>query len=119
MEFTVEELININDQFESAEGVLFERDNDRVILFLFIDNNTFYHYILGKREFNLILQNFYIESLNNIILATLEKEFVEIEIDKKEKDFPIQIILESGQVIYMNEEEHDFILEALMIQRGK
>lgn len=103
MEFTVEELININDQFESAEGVLFERSKDKVILFLFIDDNKYDHYILGKREFNLILQNFYIEILNNVILATLEKESVEIEIDKKEKDFPIQIILGGGQIICMKE----------------
>jgi len=116
--YTVDELIRINELFETANKVWIERDEDRVTLIVFIKKGLYY-YNLGKREFNLILQNFYIESLNDIIVATLDKRFVDIKINKYDKDFPIQIILENSQTFYMNEEEHDFVLEALMIQQIK
>src|SRR5690625_110418 len=116
--YTVDELIRINELFETANKVWIERDEDRVTLIVFIKKGLYY-YNLGKREFNLILQNFYIESLNDIIVPTLDKRFVDIKINKYDKDSPIQIILENSQTFYMNEEEHDFVLEALMIQQIK
>lgn len=122
-DYSIKDLIYINELFESSVCVRFITLN-RFVQLEFTDEEGIVHpYTVTKREFVQIKRNFYIEELNEIIEYGLEEGVsMYTKIDSSNEGFPIEVIFMEGDVVCKqfrcNFEELGFVYKALKKQRG-
>ncbi|WP_102272459.1 hypothetical protein [Cytobacillus massiliigabonensis] len=122
-EYSVKELIRINELFESSSSVRFIILNKFVQIEITDEEGIVYPYTVTKREFNQIKRNFYIEELNEIIECGLDEDLdMYTKINAEVSNFPVEVIFMDKNVPYRqfqcNFEELGFVYNSLRIQRG-
>lgn len=122
-DYSVDELIRINELFDSAASVLFHQLNKHVYLEIIEENGEKSSFTLTKRDFAVIKRDFFIAELNNIIEFGLDEDFeMGVKINPAVESFPVEIIFthrnEEHASYICNFKELGFIYNALKKQKG-
>jgi hypothetical protein len=113
---SIEELIDINDFFECAANVYFSRFNKYAYLRLVSSKGKIRSYILKKDQLDKILTNFYIETLNRIIVYGLEHNHMDFRVIMGKHQNCVEVTVDKLHY-KCTMEEWDFINRAIRSQR--
>jgi hypothetical protein len=114
--YSIEELIDINDFFECAANVYFSRFNKYAYLKLVSSKGDIRSYILEIEQLDKILTNYYIETLNRIILYGLDHNHMDFRVIMGKKQNSVEVTVDN--VFYIcTIEEWNFINRAIRAQR--
>lgn len=105
---SVADLVEINDFFNGSEKItLIYTDTDIVICELY-DNGRSEDFYLTRRELVMILQDFYVHDICEIVHSAVNS-LITIKIDQIEDDYPVQITTGNGTRYFCNEKELNYI----------
>lgn len=108
LKLKVEELVEINDFYNSASKVTRTYvTGDTVLLELYEDGVT-EEFILSKRDLIMVLRNFYVEDICDIVQSGVYGQ-IEVKIEKSIEHYPVQISVEDGYKYYCDLEELNYI----------
>lgn len=114
---SVEELVEINDFYNSASKVTITYvTGDTVLLELYEDGVT-EEFILSRRDLILVLRNFYVEDISDIVQSGVYGQ-IEVKIDKSIEHYPVRVSVEDGYKYYCNLEELNYIKDLINNQKG-
>lgn len=117
LKLKVEELVEINDFYNSASKVTITYvTGDTVLLELYEDGVT-EEFILRKRDLIMVLRNFYVEDICDIVQSGVYGH-IEVKIEKSIEHYPVQISVEDGYKYYCNIEELNYIKRIIDHQKG-
>lgn len=112
-----EELIEINDFYNSASQIIITYISDNLVLLeLLYKEGEIEEFLLSKRDLIMILRNFYVEDICDIVQSGVYND-LEIKVDESIKYYPVQISLEDGHKYYCNLEELDYINKLINSQK--
>ncbi|MBN6206492.1 hypothetical protein JYK21_08505 [Ralstonia pickettii] len=118
LKLKVEELVEINDFYNSASKVTITYvTGDTVLLELYEDGVT-EEFILSKRDLIMVLRNFYVEDICDIVLSGVYGH-IEVTMDNSIEHYPVQITVEDGYKYYCNLSECNYIKRLINHQRSK
>lgn len=122
-EYSVQELIRINDLFNNATSVLLHNLNKFVYLEMIDEEGEKSCFTLTKRDFKAIQIDFFISILNDIILDGLDYELImSVKLSPTVENFPVEIIFtyqnEIHERYFCNFKELGFIYNALKKQQA-
>lgn len=105
----VEELVEINDFYNSAKKITITYlTGNSVLLGLYEDGET-EEFILSKRDMIMVLRNFYVEDICDIVQSALNG-IINVRVDETIENYPVEISLGDGYKYYCNLEELNYIL---------
>lgn len=117
LKLKVEELVEINDFYNSASKVTITYvTGDTVLLELYEDGVT-EEFILSRRDLILVLRNFYVEDICDIVNSGVYGH-IEVKVEKTIEHYPVQISVEDGHRYYCNIEELNYIKRIIDHQKG-
>lgn len=117
LKLKVEELVEINDFYNSASKVTITYVTGNTVLLELYEDGVTEEFILSRRDLILVLRNFYVEDICDIVQSSLYDD-IEIKVDKSIEHYPVQITLEDGYKYYCNVEELNYIKEIIERQKG-
>lgn len=117
LKLKVEELVEINDFYNSASKVTITYVTGNTVLLELYEDGVTEEFILSRRDLILVLRNFYVEDICDIVQSSLYDD-IEIKVDKSIEHYPVQITVEDGYKYYCNVEELDYIKEIIERQKG-
>lgn len=115
---SVEELVEINDFYNSAAKIIITYVTSNTVLLELLEDGEIEEFILSKRDLIMVLKNFYVKDVCDIVLAGLSG-YIEVKINKFIEDYPVEIFLVDGQKYFCNEEEWDYINKIINNQKTK
>ncbi|EOV9526382.1 hypothetical protein [Bacillus cytotoxicus] len=115
---SVEELIEINDFFNSSTRITITYFIDNTVLLELYEDSVVEEFILSKRDLIVVLRNFYVEDICDIVLSGV-KGCINIRVDKDIEDYPVEITVEDGYKYYCNIQELNYIKGIISNQRKK
>lgn len=121
-EYSVHELIRINELFNDAASVLFHNLNKFVYVEIIDCEGEKNCFTLTKRDFKAIQTDFFISILNDIILDGLDDELImSVKLNPSVENFPVEIIFtfqnEIHERYFCNFKELGFIYNSLKKQK--
>lgn len=108
IKLSVEELIEINDFYNGATRVTITHVTGNTVLLELYDGRDIEEFILSKRELIMVLRNFYVEDICDIVQSGVYG-FIDVKVDKSNEHYPVQISVEDGHKYYCNLEELYYI----------
>ncbi len=113
---SVEELIEINDFYNGATRVTITHVEGNTVLLELYDGHGIEEFILSKRELIMILRNFYVEDICDIVHSGVYG-FIDVKVLKSNGQYPVQISVEDGHKYYCNLEELYYINSVVEYQK--
>ncbi|MFC4558392.1 hypothetical protein ACFO3D_09225 [Virgibacillus kekensis] len=113
----VEELIEINDFYNGATRVTITHATSNKVLLELYDGRDLEEFILSKRDLIMVLRNFYVEDICDIVHSGVCGH-IDVKIDKKIEHYPVQITVEDGHKYYCNLEELNYIYNIIEYQKN-
>lgn len=108
LKLTVEELIEINDFYNSAAKVKITYATGNTVLLELYEDGVTEEFVLSKRDLIMVLRNFYVEDICDIVQSGLYGK-MEVIVNKSIEHYPVQISLEDGHKYYCDLEELNYI----------
>lgn len=108
LKLNVEELVEINDFYNGASRVTITHVTGNTVLLELFDGHDIEEFILSKRDLIMVLRNFYVEDICDIVHSGVYG-FIDVKVDKTSEHYPVQISVEDGHKYYCNLEELDYI----------
>ncbi|MGE6895633.1 hypothetical protein [Priestia flexa] len=108
LKLNVEELVEINDFYNGASRVTIPHVTGNTVLLELFDGHDIEEFILSKRDLIMVLRNFYVEDICDIVHSGVYG-FIDVKVDKTSEHYPVQISVEDGHKYYCNLEELDYI----------
>lgn len=115
---SVEELVEINDFYNSATKVTITYATGNTVLLELYEDGVMEEFILSKRDLIMILRNFYVEDICDIVHSGVNK-YIDIKVDKTIEYYPVQITVEDGHKYYCNLDELNYIHRIINNQKSK
>lgn len=116
LKLTVEELIEINDFYNSATEIrIVYITGNLVLLELYADGQTD-EFILSKRDLIMVLRDFYVEDICDIVHSGVNGCIQERK-DESAKHYPVELTVEDGYKYYCNYEELSYIYKLIENQK--
>ncbi|WP_243292791.1 hypothetical protein [Bacillus sp. FJAT-47783] len=116
LKLKVEELVEINDFYNGASRVTITNATGNMVLFELYDGRDIEEFILSKRDLIMVLRNFYVEDICDIVHSGVYG-FMDVKVDKTSEHYPVQISVEDGHKYYCNLEELNYIYEIIDYQK--
>ncbi|MEN2465626.1 hypothetical protein [Ornithinibacillus sp. JPR2-1] len=114
----VEELVEINDFYNGAtKATIIYMTGNSALLTLY-DDGVIEEFLMSKRDLIMVLSNFYVEDICNIVRSGVY-DSIEVKVDKTVERYPVQITLKDGHKYYCNLEELRYINHIIDNQRYK
>ncbi|WP_284141766.1 hypothetical protein [Virgibacillus sp. LDC-1] len=105
---SVEELVEINDFYNSATKVTITYATGNTVLLELYEDGVIEEFILSKRDLIMVLRNFYVEDICDIVHSGVNK-YIDIKVDESIEYYPVQITLEDGHKYYCDLDELNYI----------
>ncbi|GGH88559.1 hypothetical protein JOD43_004263 [Pullulanibacillus pueri] len=118
IKLSVEELIEINDFYNGATRVTITHATGSMVLLELYDGRDLEEFILSKRDLIMVLRNFYVEDICDIVHSGVCGH-IDVKIDKKIEHYPVQITVEDGHKYFCNLEELKYINGIIDYQKEK
>lgn len=118
IKLSVEELIEINDFYNGATRVTITHATGNTVLLELYDGRDLEEFILSKRDLIMVLRNFYVEDICDIVHSGVCGH-IDVKIDKKIQHYPVQITVEDGHKYFCNLEELKYINGIIDYQKEK
>src|SRR5699024_10228305 len=116
LKLTIEELIEINDFYNSATEIrIVYITVNLVLLELYADGQTD-EFILSKRDLIMVVSNFYVEDICDIVHSGVNGCIQERK-DESTKHYPVELTVEDGYKYYCNYEELSYIYKLIENQK--
>lgn len=116
---SVEELVEINDFYNGAAKVTITYAVGGIVQLKLVGwDGIVDDFILSKRDLIMVLRNFYIEDIYDIVLSAIS-EPIEVKVDESVKYYPVQITVEDGYKYYCNIEELKYIRRIIKRQKDR
>ncbi len=116
IKLSVEELIEINDFYNGATRVTITHATGNTVLLELYDGRDIEEFILSKRNLIMVLRNFYVEDICDIVHSGVYG-FIDVKVDKLNEHYPVQISVEDGHKYYCNLEELYYINGIVVYQK--
>jgi hypothetical protein len=122
-EYSVQDLIRINELFNHAASVMFHNLNKFVYIEIIDSEGEKNSFTLTKRDFKAIQTDFFISVLNDIIVDGLDDELtMSVKLNPNVDNFPVEIIFtyqnEIHERYFCNFKELGFIYNSLKKQKS-
>lgn len=117
LKLSVEELIEINDFYNGATRVTITHATGNTVLLELYDGRDLEEFILSKRDLIMVLRNFYVEDICDIVHSGVCGH-IDVKIDKKIEHYPVQIKVEDGHKYYCDFEELNYIYNIIDYQKN-
>lgn len=122
-EYSVHELIRINELFNHAASVLFHNLNKYVYVEIIDGEGEKNCFTLSKRDFKAIQTDFFVGVLNDIIEDGLDNDLaMSVKLNHNVENFPVEIIFtyqnEIHERYFCNFKELGFIYNSLKKQKS-
>lgn len=117
LKLSVEELIEINDFYNGATRVTITHATGNTVLLEIYDGRDIEEFILSKRDLIMVLRNFYVEDICDIVHSAING-FIDVKVDKTSENYTVQISVEDGHKYYCNLEELNYIYDIIDYQKG-
>ncbi|RSK36622.1 hypothetical protein [Bhargavaea beijingensis] len=117
LKLKVEELVEINDFYNSASKVTITYVTGNTVLLELYEDGVNEAFILSRRDLILVLRNFYVEDICDIVRSGVYGH-IEVKVDKTIEHYPVQISVEDGYKYYCNIEELNYIKRIIDHQKG-
>ena len=114
---SVEELVEINDFYNGATRVTITYATGNTVLLELYDGRDIEEFILSKRDLIMILRNFYVEDICDIVHSGVCGH-IDVKIEKKIEHYPVRITVEDGHKYYCNLEELNYIYNIIEYQKN-
>ena len=108
LKLKVEELVEINDFYNSASKVTITYATGNTVLLELYEDGVTEEFILSKRDLILVLRNFYVEDICDIVQSGVYGQ-IDVRVNKSIEHYPVQISVEDGHKYYCNLEELNYI----------
>lgn len=118
IKLSVEELIEINDFYNGATRVTITHATGNTVLLELYDGLDIEEFILSKRDLIMVLRNFYVEDICDIVQSGV-CDHIDVKIDKKIEHYPVQITVEDGHKYFCDLEELKYINGIIDYQKEK
>lgn len=115
---SVEELLEINDFYNSSTRITITYATDNTVLLELYEEGVVEKFILSKRDLIMVLRNFYVEDICDIVLSGV-KGGINIRVDNNIENYPVEITLDDGHKYYCNIQELNYIKRLISNQRKK
>ncbi|MEQ6376358.1 hypothetical protein RZN25_05895 [Bacillaceae bacterium S4-13-56] len=112
LKLKVEELVEINDFYNGASRVTITYATGNTVLLELYDGRDIEEFILSKRDLIMVLRNFYVEVICDIVHSGVYG-FIDVKVDETSEHYPVQISVEDGHKYYCNLEELNYINEII------
>lgn len=117
LKLKVDELVEVNDFYNGASRVTITYATGNTVLLELYDGSDTEEFILSKRDLIMVLRNFYVEDICDIVRSAVYGH-VEVRVDKSIEHYPVQISLEDGHKYFCNFEELNYMNQIIDYQRG-
>lgn len=117
LKLSVEELVEINDFYNGSTKVTITHATGNTVLLELYDGGDVEEFILSKRDLIMVLRNFYVEDICDIVHAAVYGS-VDVKVDRSSEQYPVQISVEDGHKYYCNLEELSYIQGIINYQRN-
>lgn len=114
----IEELVEINDFYNSAERILITYVTGNMVLLELYEDGITEEFILSKRDLIMVLRNFYVGDICDIVQSGVIG-CINVRVDKTIENYPVEISVEDGHKYYCNLEELNYINGIIDNQRKK
>lgn len=104
----IEELVEINDFYNSAAKVIITYVTGNTVLLELYEDGVIEEFILSKRDLIMVLRNFYVEDICDIVQSAING-IINVRVDDTIENYPVEISLEDGYKYYCNLEELKYI----------
>lgn len=118
LKLSVEELVEVNDFYNSATRVTITYATGNTVLLELYENGVIEEFILSKRDLIMVLRNFYMEDICDIVQSGVNG-FIDVQVDRSIEHYPVQISVEDGHKYYCNLEELNYIKYIIDNQKEK
>lgn len=115
---SVEELVEINDFYNSATKVTITYATGNMVLLELYEDGVIEEFILSKRDLIMVLRNFYVEDICDIVHSGVNK-YIDIKVDKSIEYYPVQITVEDGHKYYCDLDELNYINQIIYNQKNQ
>jgi hypothetical protein len=115
---SVEELLEINDFYNSSTRITITYVTDNTVLLELYKDGDVEEFILSKRDLIMVLRNFYVEDICDIVLSGVKGD-INIKVDNNIENYPVEIAVEDGHKYYCNIQELNYIKGIISNQRKK
>ncbi|AJH79778.1 hypothetical protein I6J17_09395 [Heyndrickxia coagulans] len=105
---SIEELVEINDFYNSSTRVVITYATSNLVLLELYEDGVIEEFLLSKRDLIMVLRNFYVEDICDIVVSGVNGHF-QVKVDKSIEHYPVQITIEDGHKYYCNLEELNYI----------
>ena len=121
-EYSVQDLISINELYNHAASVMFHNLNKFVYIEIIDSEGEKNCFTLTKRDFKAVQTDFFICVLNDIIVDGLDDELImSVKLNPSVENFPVEIIFtyqnEIHERYFCNFKELGFIYNSLKKQK--
>ncbi|WP_156289891.1 hypothetical protein [Oceanobacillus salinisoli] len=116
LKLKVEELVEINDFYNGASRVTITYATANSVLLELYDGSDIEEFILSKRDLIMVLRNFYVADICDIVHSGVYG-FIDVKEDILNEHYPVQISVEDGHKYYCNLEELNYIWEIINYQK--
>lgn len=115
---SIEELVEINDFYNSSTRVVITYAKSNLVLLELYEDGVIEEFLLSKRDLIMVLRNFYVEDICDIVVSGVNGHF-QVKVDKSIEHYPVQITIEDGHKYYCNLEELNYINKIINNQKEK
>ncbi|MHA6252755.1 hypothetical protein [Oceanobacillus sp. CAU 1775] len=116
LNLTVEELIEINDFFNSSSEISIVYITGDLVLLELYDNGQIDEFIISQRDLIMVLRNFYVEDICDIVHLGVNG-CIRVRVDETVKHYPVEITAEDGYKYYCNLQELNYIKRLINRQK--
>lgn len=118
LRLSVEELVEINDFYNAAIKVTITYVTEDLVLLELYDGGHIDEFILSKRDLIMVLRNFYVEDICDIVLSGIHND-IEVRVEESVEYYPVQITLADGHKYYCNLKELNYIRRLITNQKNR
>ncbi|MFY3791447.1 hypothetical protein ACOQFO_07095 [Ureibacillus sp. MALMAid1270] len=108
LKLSVEELVEINDFYNGSSRVTITYVTGDTVLLELYDGGDIDEFILSRRDLIMVLRNFYVEDICDIVHSGVNGYF-DVKVDESSEHYPVQITVEDGHKYYCNLKELNYI----------
>ncbi|GEM_PF-5969679 len=117
LKLSVEELVEINDFYNGSSRVTITYVTGDTVLLELYDGGDIDEFILSRRDLIMVLRNFYVEDICDIVQSGVCGH-IDVIINNKIEHYPVQVTVEDGHKYYCNLEELNYIYDIVQYQKN-